>query len=75
MTTYKVTWFCGASRCYHRKKLALEVFNVSRCPDCEECKSAETLSKIKLTADAFERSYNGQGAYEESETILKQNPK
>lgn len=75
MITYKVVWACGCQKYFHLKSEAITNYNARNCPlqDTEACESsnAESLSKVTLTPDAFERAANGGGGYEENEVILK----
>jgi hypothetical protein len=70
--SYKVTW-PGACRYYRKLKDARMAFDNETDPsdDGGESPIATALSKVYLTPDAFERSYNGQGGFEDSEVVLK----
>ncbi len=68
--TYKVVWPCVATRYFKKKSVARKTYDSAKCPSCNECVRAEKLSSVILAPDAFERSANGTGGYEWSETVL-----
>jgi UDP:flavonoid glycosyltransferase YjiC (YdhE family) len=76
--TFRVSWPTGTTRYHTNVKEARRVFNNSPDPELdgpEPAPMADTLHKVWLTRDAFERAYNGGGGFEEREELLAPKPK